>query len=91
MTSIQDIAGANATVQIVLPAPARWVQVAVTGTGTARIGDSNVTASRGLPVVAGGAPLLFPPIAPLLFYQKGEISAYIPTGATLSVIYKEGQ
>jgi hypothetical protein len=102
MMTIPDIAGTGATVQIVLPNPARWVQFALTGSGTARIGGScaangsttgfpsAATSTQGVPVVAGNnAGFMAPFMGQFSFYQATEFSAYIPSGATLSVAAKE--
>ena len=104
MVTMPDIAGANATVQIALvtsangipygtlagaPSPARWVQFVVTGSGTVRIGDSLTSASRGIPLTAGQGLCTSPYSSGSLAYQSGEFYAYIPSGTTLSVAYKE--
>ena len=94
MTTLPDIAGDNGVHNIgtlafanSLQNVAYWVQFIVTGTGTVRIGDSSVSASRGLPVVAGGGMML-PYFGRTQQYTLGNISVYVPTGATLSVGYE---
>lgn len=89
MQTIADIAGDNAVHQIALSQQARWIQFTVTGTGTVRVGDSNVGASRGIPV-AGGSSWTSPTLERFARYQVNEFYAYVPSGATLSVAYKEG-
>jgi hypothetical protein len=90
MKTIADYTGANATVQILFPAglAAWWVQFIVGGTGTVRLGDSTVSSSQGLPLAAGGG-FYVTPVGDYLCYQSGEFYAYIPSGATLSVGFKE--
>ena len=94
MMTIPDITGDNAVHQIVLPAPARWVQFAVTGSGAARVGGtanaSVVSSTEGIPVTAGpNCGWMAPFMGQFAFYQPNEFQAYIPTGATLSVGAKE--
>jgi hypothetical protein len=90
MMTIPDIVGDNAVHQILLPAPARWVEFAVTGTGNARVGDSAVSSTRGIPVSAGpNCGFMAPFMGQFSFYQANEFKAYVPTGATLSVGAKE--
>ena len=94
MMTIPDIVGDNAVHQIILPAPARWVQLAVTGTGVARVGGkengSVVSSTQGVPVSAGpNAGFMAPFMGQFAFYQVNEFQAYVPTGATLSGGAKE--
>lgn len=93
MVTLTDLAGSNTTVPITFPSGfgAWWVQFIVTGTGTVRLGDSTVTSSKGLPIPAGGGQYVAPAGGHSNFYGSGEFSAYIPTGATLSVAIKECQ
>ena len=86
MKTLADITGDNAVHQIFLPEPARWVQVAVTGSGTVRLGDSTVSSTRGLPLVAGAGQML-PSRGGLLRYQQEALYVYVPSGATVSVAY----
>ena len=92
MQNLADITGSNATAALSpTNITARWVQFIVTGAGTVRIGQSNVSATLGLPIPAGGG--MFLPVqtadgqstSP---YGLGGIYAYVPTGATLSVAYE---
>lgn len=87
MVNLADIAGAGATVQITFPVPAKWIQVIASGVGTIRVGDSTTTSSKGLPLASGTGQML-PPIGIKNHYQSGELYAYIPNGATLSVAYE---
>ena len=93
MMTIPDITGDNAVHQIVLPAPARWVQFAAVGTGTVRVGGRGIfvaSATQGTPVAAGpNAGFMAPFMGQYAFYQPNEFSAYVPTGATLSIGAKE--
>ena len=87
MRDIADIAGDNAVHLLSFGNVAvRWIQFAVTGSGTARIGSSSVGTGRGIPVAAGGGFFL-PPLGALQLYGN-QIYAYVPTGATLSVGYE---
>lgn len=80
-----DIVGAGAAAAPIsaTPASARQIQFAVTGSGTVRLGDSTVTASKGIPVVAGGADF-WPPLGNER-YELERIYYYVPSGATLSI------
>lgn len=89
MVNFADIAGANATVQIVLPQAAKWVQFVVSGAGTARIGDATTSSTSGIPVAAGGGGFFAPPLERFKAYQAREFFAYLPTGTTLSGGFKE--
>jgi len=92
MTPIADIIGANAKVQV-FSAPnlthqsAAVVVFVVTGSGTVRLGDTSVTASLGIPIIAGSAPFVYPYHSLEGRYGLAQIYAYVPTGATLSVAY----
>ena len=94
MPNLTDISGANAVDNLgtlaaaqTLPSTARWIQVAVTGSGTVRIGISSTpTSSFGLPVAAGGA-MFFPWNGEQSFYALGAFNVYTPSGATTSVAY----
>lgn len=92
MENLADIVGAGATVPLSSTnITARTIQMAVTGAGIVRYGGSTTSATSGIPIVAGGTGLL-----PYLGESGGEgspyslrgIYAYIPVGATLSVIYE---
>jgi hypothetical protein len=91
MTNLADFTGANTTVQISSTnITARWIDFAVTGSGTVRIGDSATTSSRGLPVPTGSG-YTTPPMndqAGSPAYSLAAFYAYVPTGATLSVAYE---
>ena len=90
MMTIPDITGDNAVHQILLPGPARWVQFALTGSGTARVGGSAASATQGIPVSAGpNVGFMAPFMGQFSFYQANEFWAYVPTGSTLSVGAKE--
>lgn len=92
MNNLPDIVGAGTTVPLCSPnITARWVQYIVSGAGTVRIGGSNVSATLGLPVAAGGGmfqPVLSQDARSTSPYSLGGIYAYIPVGATLSVAYE---
>ena len=66
---------------------AKWVQGAAVSVGStaARIGDSNVSTSRGIPIPAGGGQLL-PPIAEISsFYDLTLLYYLVQTGDTVSL------
>jgi hypothetical protein len=91
MKPLADIVGANGTVAISASSGAySSIVFSVTGSGTVRIGGASgsadaATSSKGLPIAAGGAFSL-PWRGANNYYQTGSFSAYIPTGATLSVV-----
>ena len=105
MISLPDIIGDNAVHQIKLvcavagvpygakvgdPVSARWVQIVATGSGTLRIGGAEVSSTQGIPCTAVEGGQFMPPFSSgSLAYPSSEFSAYIPTGATLSVAFKE--
>ena len=91
MQSLADIAGTGATVPLNTPnITARWIQLAVTGTGTVKFGGSNASATNGIPIPAGG--YFFLPVIPghesTTPYGLQGNYAYIPSGATLSIAYE---
>ena len=87
MRDLPDITGDNGVHLLSFGNVAvRWVQFAVTGTGSARIGSASVGVGRGIPVASGGGFFL-PPCGPLMLYGN-QIYAYVPTGATLSIGYE---
>ncbi len=69
---------------------AKWIQCyAPTGNNanTILLGNGEVTASNGFPLIAG-AGMFYPPIAEAnQFYNLSEQFAYVPTGATLNILY----
>ncbi|HYV62614.1 MAG TPA: hypothetical protein VE958_08060, partial [Bryobacteraceae bacterium] len=81
-----DIAGAGAAAAPIsaTAASAIAIQFAVSGAGTVRIGDANTSATRGIPIAAGGADYWGAiPGAPR--YELDRTYYYIPVGATLSI------
>lgn len=90
MHTLPDIAGGDATVGLGNPAGARasWVQFAVSGSGVVRIGDPDTTVSRGLPLSSGDGMML-PWRGRLTWYAMDQLRAYIPSGATLTVLYAD--
>lgn len=89
--TLPDFVGANSVQQLANDAgqtKAAWIQFIVTGTGTARIGDSATSSTQGLPVPAGGG-MFFPwrkqPEHDL--YALSQFYMYIPTGASIAVAY----
>lgn len=88
MQNIADIVGAGTTVPLANPnITARWVNIAVTGAGTVRVGGSDTSVSKGLPVLAGGYDFA-PYDSPLQCYNLRDIYVYVPVGATVSANYE---
>jgi hypothetical protein len=89
VTTLADITTTGSAQQ--LPAGfARWVAFSVTGSSvSARVGDLNVGAARGVAVVSGAQPLVFPPFAddPGQGYELAEIWVYLASGATMTITY----
>ena len=92
--TLPDIAGDNAAHQLTASLIyAKWVQfTAAGGTGSPRVGDANVSASRGLAVPSAVAstspPVDFPIVSdPLDNYALNSLYAYVPTGTTLTITY----
>lgn len=86
--TLSDIAGADSAVSINPGSPtmATWVQLIISGAGTVRIGGNEVTVSRGAAIPAGGSQFL-PYKGRADQYLLSQIYCYIPTGATVSVLY----
>jgi len=65
---------------------ATWFQLTyVTGSGTARIGDKNITSTRGIPIAAGNAQFA-PPVAQAYNpYELEKIYVLVTTGDKVSL------
>lgn len=95
VTSIADISGDNAKHQIsTTNVQAVWVAftvVAASGVAAARVGDTNVSSSRGAAVVTNTRALVFPPrdAGPGAWdmYNLANLYAYVPSGVTLTITY----
>ncbi len=87
--TIATITGAGATVQIStdIQTRAKWVQVIADSTNGAKIyfGDSTVTATRGLPIAAGGG--YNTPTCDTCIYTLSTLYAYIGSGDKLYVSF----
>lgn len=88
VTTAAEVTGTAAAVQISSSGNARWIQVIAPSTNSAviRCGDSNVSATRGLPIAAGGG-FMFPgmPFNPNLnsmqnYYSLANVYCYIANG-----------
>ena len=90
MHTLPDIAGGDATVALGNPAGARasWVKFIVSNNGPVRIGDTDTAADRGWPVSAGGI-LELPWRGQLTWYAMEQLRVYVPTGATVTVVYAD--
>ena len=86
---LADIAGGDATVPITTDRTIishGWVQLTVNG-GDCRVGDSNTTSIRGIPITDGNSTFFPPIVPPYNSYVLADIYAYLPTGAKLTVSY----
>jgi hypothetical protein len=94
--SLPNIVGANALVNLgtiatanSLPTQAAWVQISKSATGgSTTLGGSEVTATRGLPISAGGyffAPKNGSDITD--FADLNKMNLYVATGDTVYVLY----
>lgn len=93
--SVADVTGTGVAVQMV-PAggPARWVQLIPlsTNSAVARCGDSNVSATRGAALAAGGG-FMSPPItitsdpSKQPQYNLASLYCYIANGDKVSVLW----
>lgn len=94
MHTLPDITGADATVGLGNPAGARasWVKFIVQSNGPVRIGDTNTASDRGWPVSAGdatGGILELPWRGQLTWYAMDQLRVYVPSGATVTVVYAD--
>lgn len=96
-TTVADLTGDAASHQLATSGQARWVQfVALAANGAAiRIGDSNVSATRGTAVAAGGGFML-PPVSndnrestQDHFYNLSSIYYYAGSGDKITVTYAQ--
>ena len=90
MHTLPDIAGADATVGLGNPAGARasWVKFLVSNNGPVRIGDQNTGVNQGWLISAGGI-LELPWRGQLTWYAMDQLRVYVPTGATVTVVYAD--
>ena len=95
VTTMADITGDGAT-HALAAGGARWVQFVCPSTNSAtpaRVGDSAVTTSRGVPISAGGGFMLPPiPGAPTMrmedqYYQLSAIYYRAAVGDKLTVVW----
>lgn len=95
VVSSTDITGDGAAHKIQASGFARWIQIncSASNASLVRVGDVNVSSSRGAPLVAGGGVML-PPIpsapqmaAPDQYYNMGEIYYFAATGDKISIIW----
>lgn len=86
VTTIADITGTGAAVQVAASGTARWIQFIAPPTNAAsvRCGDVNVSTTRGLPLAAG-AGQFFPFQAQL--YSLSSLYCYIGSGDKLSIAW----
>lgn len=87
IVTVTDIAGDSATHQVSASGVVRWVQFVApsTNSGTVRVGDSNVTSTRGTPLAAGGGMMY--PVLPSQQpgYALSQIYYFVATGDKLSI------
>lgn len=84
--NLGDLAKANS---YSAPYTARAVQIVVTGSGTARLGDDQTSATRGLPIVAPNGGQFLPYVGETCFYTLGALNLYVPSGCTASVGWED--
>lgn len=90
--SIADIAGGSATVPLLatVGTRARRIFLGVVGSGTVRVGDANVTSSRGVAVVAATPLTISVSDADETdLIDLNTVNAYVPSGTTLTVSYTQ--
>ncbi len=90
--TLPDVVGTGVAVQLATTGiPARAIQVNVIsgGSGTdARIGDSHVTSSRGLPIYAQGGQMLPPiPDMPGPNYTLASVYVWVGVGDVIAAAY----
>lgn len=90
ITTLADISGTGSKAQIATSGSALWVQfVAPAGnTSTVRVGDINITTTRGT-VMAAGSGFLLPRISTNTqqLYNLSQIYVLIQSGDSLTVSY----
>jgi|SRR5579871_3310856 len=86
VTTIADITGTGAAVQVAASGNARWIQFIAPSTNAAavRCGDVNVSTTRGLPLAAGAGQFL--PFQAQL-YNLPTLYCYIANGDKLSIAW----
>jgi hypothetical protein len=94
VVSAADITG-DGNVHALAAGSARWVQIVCASTNGAvvRVGDSAISATRGIPIAAG-AGFMLPPIPPAptmraqdQYYQMGTIYYRAANGDKISVVW----
>lgn len=89
--SVADITGDGAAHALPVTDGARWIQIICPSTNGAavRLGDSNVSASRGI-AIAAGAGQLIPPVnaAPsFMLYNTGTFYYFAGNGDKITMLY----
>jgi hypothetical protein len=92
VTTISDIAGDGKAHQVAATGSARWIQfVAPAGNSlTVRIGDVNVSSTRGVPLAAGAGifmPLVTDGTTSDKSYALNSLYYIVQSGDTLSITY----
>jgi len=91
LTSPAQVTGSGIAVKVAASGTARWLNVSAgsSNSATVQCGDSNVSATRGTPISAGGA-LFFPPMPfdsrlsiSMGYYSLSTIYCYIGSGDTV--------
>jgi hypothetical protein len=87
--TLADITGTGARVALSATSqPCKWFQVtAVSIASQARMGDINVTSSRGIPILPAGGQFSPPIAAPLDLYDLSNCYIYLANGDSVSVAY----
>ncbi len=87
ITTLADLTGNGATQQVAATGVCRWVQfVALPSNAAAvRVGDSNTTVSRGVPIAAGGGYVPPVPTNTNYVYTLATLYFYAASGDKVSV------
>ncbi len=91
--SLPDVIGTGVAVQLSSSGtPARAIQISMVSNSSgsaARVGDAEVSSTRGIPVFVSGGQILLPPIPdmPGPFYTLAGTYVWIGSGDHISVAY----
>ena len=87
--TLADITGTGAVVPLSATSQlCKWFQVtAVSVAVLARMGDSNTSAARGIPILPNGGQFSPPIAAPLDTYDISQCYVYLANGDAVSVAY----
>ena len=98
VNTVAEITGSNAAVQINTTGSAVWVAIMANATNSTtncsttsmsacpRVGDSSVSATRGVPLLPGASGF-YPVPLPNPGYSLAQLYVYIPTGDKINVLW----